>query len=104
MEKLVDGNGVMQRSDASKGEVAIEYFTNFFTSSSPSNPLDIFSEFPSKISDDLNEHLIGKVSVREIREDVFSIKESSAPGTDGMTCFFFQQYWDVVGPKLLLRF
>lgn len=107
LEKLVDVNGIMQRSDASKGKVDIQYFTNLFTSTSPSNPHDIFSEFPAKIYDDLNAHLISKVSVKEIRDVVFSIKRSSAPGADGMTGFFYQQYWDVVEPQVtveILRF
>lgn len=40
------------------------------------------------------------MSREEVRSTAFAIKSSSAPGADGMTGLFFQQYWDIVGPKV----
>ncbi|KAG7583244.1 Endonuclease/exonuclease/phosphatase superfamily [Arabidopsis suecica] len=97
IEKLKDVNGIMMKSEAAKGEVATDYFNNLFKSSNPQSFLDWFSGFPSKVTVDMNESLIAKVTAEEIREAVFSIKASSAPGPDGMSALFFQQYWDVVG-------
>ncbi|KAG7588150.1 Reverse transcriptase zinc-binding domain [Arabidopsis suecica] len=100
IEKLRDRNGAFQRSEAAKGEVATEYFNNLFKSSNPRSFQEWFSGFPPSVSAEMNENLIEKVTVEEVRQAVFSIKASSAPGPDGMTALFFQQYWKIVGKQV----
>ncbi|KAG7583540.1 Reverse transcriptase zinc-binding domain [Arabidopsis suecica] len=101
LEKLKNVHGIFQSSEAGKGEVAADYFSSLFKSSNPQSFQDWFSGFPSKVSAEMNENLIAKVTSTEIREAVFSIKASSAPGPDGMTACFFQQFWDIVGQQMI---
>lgn len=48
----------------------------------------------------MNESLIRVVTDAEIREAVFGIKASSAPGNDGLNGLFFQKYWDIIGSDI----
>lgn len=98
--KLIDLNGVAHRSEASKAQVAINYFQDLFKSSNSEDYSEILRGFPSKISERMNHCLIKKVTPEEVKNAVFSIKAGSAPRVDGMTGFFFQNYWSIVGDQL----
>lgn len=104
---LQDTNGIIQRSQASMGEVAATYFRNLFTTSTPINPLQLLHDFEPRVSDIHNTLLIKRVTKEEVKAAIYSVKASSAPGADGMTGLFFQHYWEVVGAHVtteILRF
>ena len=107
LDMLVDEAGISHKSEASKGDVAAKYFHDLFSSSYPDNCEQIFHDFQPSISPDMNSILIEEVTKEEVKAAVFSIKPSSAPGYDGMTGLFFQQYWEIVGDQIteeVLRF
>lgn len=46
----------------------------------------------------MNLELTKNVIMEEVRQSVFSIDASRAPGPDGLTAAFYQQFWDTIGP------
>lgn len=97
VEKLMDSNGIEQRSEAAKGLIATSYFSSLFTSSNPYGFEELFSDFQPRVSSRMNENVNCHVSKIEVTEAIFAIKTSSSPGADGMTRLFFQHYWDIIG-------
>lgn len=100
IDKLKDHNGIFQRSEAAKGQIAATYFQDLFKSSNPASFSDWFQGFLPKVSEEMNLGLTAKVSAEEIKEAVFSIKPASAPGPDGISGLFFQRYWSTVGTQV----
>lgn len=98
--KLTDDRGQDHFSEAAKGEVATEYFTNLFKSSSDGDFSSLFEGFTRRVTDSMNEKLDREVSKQEVKIAVFSINAGSAPGPDGMTGLFFQRYWNIVGDQV----
>lgn len=89
VDVLEDKNGMEHRSEDSKGEIAETYVRELFSSSTPTEFERIFLGFTPKVTTQMNNELLAPVTDDEIREAVFSIKPSGAPGPDGMTGLFF---------------
>lgn len=69
-----------------------------------SNSLDLeslFKGFQGKVTEDMNVTLTKEFTPEEIKRAAFSIKGSSAPGEDGITGVFYQQYWHIVGSHIV---
>lgn len=98
--KFFDKDGNAQRSEASKGQVAIQYFKDLFKSSNSEDYKYLFRDISPRVSGRMNHYLTQKVTHNEVKEAVFSIKPDSALGADGMFGFFSQSYWEIVGDWL----
>lgn len=94
--KLVNSDGVEVFSEPAKGEVATEFYARLFQSSNPSPFTSWFRDMRPQVSPQMNEELTKPVSEIEVKEAVFSIKPSKAPGPDGMSALFFQKFWHVI--------
>ncbi|KAG7586642.1 Reverse transcriptase zinc-binding domain [Arabidopsis thaliana x Arabidopsis arenosa] len=97
---LIDDNGVEQFADGSKGNIAVDYFQKMFTSSQPCDATTLLDGMSPRVTPAMNTALTKPVTNEEIRQAVFAIRSSSAPGADGMTGLFFQSYWSIVGQQV----
>ncbi|XP_010418622.1 PREDICTED: uncharacterized protein LOC104704195 [Camelina sativa] len=93
---IIDDTGVEQFGEQQKGEVAVNYFSKLFTSSAPSQISALLYNFQPRVSISMNQDLSKEITVSEIRQAAFSISSESAPGSDGLTGFFFKKFWPVI--------
>lgn len=100
LSKLTDEEGRVVSSNEQMGKVATLYFDKLFVSTEPANLDRFFQGFESKITEEMNQKLIRDATEKEVRESVFAIKASSAPGNDGLNGRFFQQYWGILGKEV----
>ncbi|KAG7533614.1 Zinc knuckle CX2CX4HX4C [Arabidopsis thaliana x Arabidopsis arenosa] len=103
IDQLCDVNGNMHKDEKTKGDIAAAYFKNLFKSSNQSNFQDLFLDFIPRVTEGMNSVLTATISKKEVREAVFAIKSSSAPGADGFTGFFFQKYWKILEHQVTLE-
>ena len=101
VEVLEDKDGCLFRDEITKGEIASSYFQELFSSTNPTDFRDFFEGFAPRVTDQMNRELLSDVSEEEIRDAVFSIKSSSAPGPDGMSALFFQRFWKEIGEQVI---
>lgn len=83
------------RGDGNIWRVAVSYFNNMFTSSRAATTeyTSIFDEYEPRVTAAMNTDLTKEVTEEEIRNAVFTIGADKAPGPDGITAAFFQQFW-----------
>lgn len=87
--------------EGAKGNIAVEFFKDLFTSSNPHDLDTLFMGFQSRVTNDMNSCLTRPVTAEEIKKAAFDVKGSSAPGEDGLTGIFYQRFWHIVGPGLV---
>ena len=75
----------VHKDEVSKGAIAESYFKDLFKSSEGSNFADLFAGFQPRVTEVMNRVLTATVSKNEVRDAVFAIRSSSAPGADGFT-------------------
>lgn len=98
---LKDSQGREHFSEGSKGNIAVDYFREIFTSSNPWDLESLFEGFQSRISPAMNVMLTAPVLAEEVKTAAFSIKEDRAPGADGLTCTFYKRFCDIVGTNTI---
>lgn len=76
--------------------LAVNFFESLFTEPNPDLPISL-NWNGSSLTDAQANGLLTRVTQKEIRDTLFSIKNDSAPGPDGYTVEFFKSNWDLVG-------
>ncbi|XP_075473411.1 uncharacterized protein LOC142504428 [Primulina tabacum] len=83
-------------------EIVVDYFSNLFKSGDPSiqdiNP--VLDCVQPKVNEQINSLLCSPFSPEEVKKALFDMYPDKAPGPDGMSAFFLQKYWQVVGLKV----
>jgi hypothetical protein len=73
------------------------FYQNLYTSQG--DPLEFV---PEKVTMGMNESLTKPFSSEEVREALFRMVPSKAPGVDGFTAGVFQHHWNLVQHKIIL--
>ncbi|XP_024155881.1 uncharacterized protein LOC112163846 [Rosa chinensis] len=99
---LFDDNGVWQTSSNGIEDVVMKYFQQVYASQAPDVRAQevVLQTIVSRVTIEMNELLLAPYSMEEVRNALFQMHPSEAPGLDGMSPFFFQKYWDLVGSEL----
>ncbi|KAG7559049.1 Reverse transcriptase zinc-binding domain [Arabidopsis thaliana x Arabidopsis arenosa] len=79
---------------------AQRYFSDLFTSSTPRNLTAALQHIKPVVSTEVNESLLQEITTYEIRQALFAIGATRAPGPDGFNAAFYQHYWNIVGPAI----
>ena len=84
-------------------EVVERYFTNLFSTSHPNTIDEVSASMDVVIIEDMNRNLLLPFVGEEVRKALFQMHPSNSPGPNGMSFFFFQKYWHIVGRGVSLK-
>ena len=96
-----DEDGVWKQSDEGIATMADRYFQDLFTTTNPSNMDKVLNVVDRVVTPDMNHMLLQPYTPEEVRRALFQMHPSKSPRPDGMSPFFFQKYWDIVGPDVI---
>ena len=83
----VDGNWITEENRVER--VAINYFEDLFSTTSPSDFNSFLTEVTPAITLQMNQNLLRLATEDEVKEVLFMMHPEKAPGPDGMTALFF---------------
>ena len=94
-------NGRWCTSDEHKERVAKTYLQRLFTTTTNPNQMDhVLNKVKRVVAPDMNHALFQPYSLDEVKRALFQMHPSKSLGPDGMSPFFFQKYWDIVGDDI----
>ncbi|KAG7599040.1 Reverse transcriptase domain [Arabidopsis suecica] len=98
---LLNNDGMWVDKEVGIEHLAVDYFKDLFTTSDPQEFHSVLQDVPNMISEDMNQKLTREISPEEVKKALFSLHPDKAPGPDGMTAFFYQKLWDLIGQDLI---
>ena len=98
---LQNANGEWQENQEDVESIILEYFEGIFKSEQSSNADASLNAIHQRVSPEMNESLIAEFKAEEVWRALKQMHPTKAPGPDGMSPIFFQQYWDIVGPEVI---
>lgn len=104
ISSLTNENGVSITDTGEMEGLAVEYFTNLFSSQSAYSGHhfeEALNLVPRRVTEEMNAKLVEPYSEGEIKRALFQMCPTKAPGIDGFSALFFQKYWNVVKVRVL---
>ncbi|KAL6209655.1 hypothetical protein ACLB2K_020595 [Fragaria x ananassa] len=102
LKGLYDRLGVWQNTPQGIEEVVISYFHDLFVRQEPDLVAQntVLQTIQPRVTSEMNQTLLAPYLMEEVKVALFQMHPSKAPGPDGMSPFFFQKYWDLVGVEV----
>ncbi|KAL0006539.1 hypothetical protein SO802_008041 [Lithocarpus litseifolius] len=92
-----DQNGEWCTCERCIAIVAEQYFQGLFTTANPVNLETVLDSVEKVVTRTMNKSLLEPYTPEEVRQAFFQMHSSKSLGPNGMSPFFFQKYWHIVG-------
>jgi len=89
IKRLKNFNGQFTEDDQEMGRITTSFYRNLYNSEGVSNMSEVLDTVPVKVTAAMNDQLIAPFEEREVKEALFQMFPTKAPGPDGFPAHFF---------------
>ena len=97
ISELQDDQGTAHSGDEAVGSLFVNYFTNLFQTSTPTDFSTVLQGIEPVITTEMNSQLTRPFMRQEVDNAIKQMGPLKAPGPDGMSPIFYQTFWDSIG-------
>ena len=82
------------------GDLISSFYKELYTSEGTEDMASVLNTVPTKVTPDMNDQLLAPFTEKEVKEALFQMFPTKAPGPDGLPAHFLQRHWDVCGEEI----
>jgi hypothetical protein len=82
------------------GSMTTGFYKNLYRSEGTQNLEDVLGTVLVKVTPAMNDGLLKPFEEKEVKEALFQMFSTKAPGPDGFPTHFFQRHWEVCGSEV----
>ena len=98
--ELQRADGSVSKDEYEIAGMATNFYSNLYTSENTVGMEEVLSHIPKRVDEAMNNILTARYTNAEVKEALFQMFPTKAPGTDGFPTHFFQQHWDLCGEEV----
>jgi len=100
IKRLKRPDGQFTEDIQEMGNLTSSFYRNLYTSEGTIDMESVLNVVPVKVTPEMNDQLLAPFVEKEVKDALFQMFPTKAPGPDGLPAHFFQRHWSLCGEEV----
>jgi hypothetical protein len=100
IHRLKRADGAVTEDANEMGVLTTRFYKDLYRSEGTSNMEAVLGTVPTKVTPEMNDGLLKPFAEKEVKDALFQMFPTKAPGPDAFPAHFFQRHWELCGSEV----